>query len=226
MNRPLRLYVYNNEYDVTRMITITPHRHWGGNGSLGCVLGFGALHRVPAALAEPTNAPGETMFEASRFSNEESSRPVHAPRSANASPAPAANGLAASAPPPSGGDFLVPANMTFNTTSPLSPSGPPMSGALPERKKKARVNHANPMEDYFKEGEEKSAEMEGTARSGGSRNNALPPPPTGGPPRAGPPRSGKSPAPAASPAPVESAAPVDGPVSTGSPAPLATEDGN
>lgn len=50
MNRPLRLYVYNNEYDVTRMVTITPAKGWGGEGALGCILGYGALHRVPAPL--------------------------------------------------------------------------------------------------------------------------------------------------------------------------------
>ena len=40
MNQALRLYVYNQEYDVTRMVTITPARNWGGDGSLGCLLGF------------------------------------------------------------------------------------------------------------------------------------------------------------------------------------------
>ncbi|EDU45821.1 golgi reassembly stacking protein 1 [Pyrenophora tritici-repentis Pt-1C-BFP] len=47
LNRPLRLYVYNHEYNVTRPVTITPTRTWGGEGALGCVLGFGALHRIP-----------------------------------------------------------------------------------------------------------------------------------------------------------------------------------
>lgn len=29
IGRPLRLYVYNNEYDVTREVTIHPSRDWG-----------------------------------------------------------------------------------------------------------------------------------------------------------------------------------------------------
>ena len=77
IGRPLRLYVYNNEYDVTREVTIHPSRDWGGEGALGCTLGFGALHRLPAPLSEPIAGPGETLFsteqdgEAARFSNEE-----------------------------------------------------------------------------------------------------------------------------------------------------------
>ncbi|KAL3964192.1 hypothetical protein ACCO45_001196 [Purpureocillium lilacinum] len=31
IGRPLRLYVYNNEYDVTREVTIQPSRGWGGD---------------------------------------------------------------------------------------------------------------------------------------------------------------------------------------------------
>lgn len=53
IGRPLRLYVYNSEYDVTRELTIHPSRDWGGEGALGCVLGYGALHRLPAPLSEP-----------------------------------------------------------------------------------------------------------------------------------------------------------------------------
>lgn len=186
MNRPLRLYVYNQEYDVTRMITITPHRNWGGDGALGCVLGFGALHRVPAPLTEPTQAPGETLFETARFSNEESTRPAFAiSPHPSASPAPPT--------PANGGDFLVPANMQFNTTGPppSTTMGPPQGAAGERRGKKGRAHHAiSPsatMDDYFKEGEEKSKELDNAPKS---VNSALPPPP-----KAGPPRSEKSPAP-------------------------------
>ena len=60
---PISLYVYNNEYNVTRSLTITPARNWGGEGMLGCVLGYGALHRIPAPLDEPVQAPGEMLFD-------------------------------------------------------------------------------------------------------------------------------------------------------------------
>src|ERR1700760_1373564 len=65
LDRPIKLLVYNHEYDVTRPVEITPSRGWGGQGALGCTLGFGALHRIPASLEEPPSAPGETMFDTS-----------------------------------------------------------------------------------------------------------------------------------------------------------------
>ena len=60
LDRPLRLWVYNSEVDVVREVTITPRRGWGGEGAMGCVSGFGALHRLPLP---GTIAPGGTLFE-------------------------------------------------------------------------------------------------------------------------------------------------------------------
>lgn len=45
--RSLKLYVYNSADDICREVTITPHRGWGGEGSLGCGIGYGYLHRIP-----------------------------------------------------------------------------------------------------------------------------------------------------------------------------------
>lgn len=45
--KPLKLYVYNTETDSCREVTITPNNEWGGEGSLGCGIGFGYLHRIP-----------------------------------------------------------------------------------------------------------------------------------------------------------------------------------
>lgn len=163
MNRPLRLYVYNNEYDVTRMITITPAKNWGGEGALGCVLGYGALHRIPAALTEPPQAPGETLFEAGQPAafNEKSTF--------DSNPSPGAPA-----------DFLVPANMPLSNPTPPPPAsgGPP-----PGRAKKARA-HAPVagLDDYFAEGEQKSKEME-SGSSTPKPSSGLPPPPRG-PPKA------------------------------------------
>jgi len=170
MDRPLRLYVYNHEYDVTRTVTITPSRGWGGDGALGCVLGFGALHRLPAPLSEPTQAPGETLFESARFSNEES-RPSPSMQQAGFQPSPAA--------PQSEPTFLVPAEMSFAPPpAVISPSdGPPKSA------RKARAAHViSPgagIDDYFKEGEEKSRELDrgSTPKNAGA---GLPPPPKAG----------------------------------------------
>jgi len=43
----LKLYVYNSETDGCREVTITPNRNWGGEGSMGCGIGYGYLHRIP-----------------------------------------------------------------------------------------------------------------------------------------------------------------------------------
>lgn len=157
IGRPLRLYVYNNEYNVTREVTIQPSRDWGGEGALGCVLGYGALHRLPAPLHEPVSAPGETLFDGDM--NEKSETGFI--------PKDAAEPLA------SGGDYLVPAQLV----SPTPP--PPKSG-----KKKERQAH-NPndfMDDYFKEEEQKSRQLDNAPKSKGT---GLPPPPkgAGGPPK-------------------------------------------
>jgi len=45
--RPLKLYVYNTETDHCREVSITPNGAWGGDGSLGCGIGYGYLHRIP-----------------------------------------------------------------------------------------------------------------------------------------------------------------------------------
>lgn len=45
--RALKLYVYNANDDSCREITITPNHNWGGEGSLGCGIGYGYLHRIP-----------------------------------------------------------------------------------------------------------------------------------------------------------------------------------
>ena len=45
--RPLKLYVYNMETDHCREVSITPNSAWGGEGSMGCGIGYGYLHRIP-----------------------------------------------------------------------------------------------------------------------------------------------------------------------------------
>ncbi|PIK39984.1 putative Golgi reassembly-stacking protein 2 [Apostichopus japonicus] len=46
-DRALKLYMYNTETDGCREVTITPSRNWGGEGTLGCGIGYGYLHRIP-----------------------------------------------------------------------------------------------------------------------------------------------------------------------------------
>lgn len=51
-SQPLKLYVYNTEDDSCREVVITPKNSWGGEGSLGCGIGYGYLHRIPIRNAQ------------------------------------------------------------------------------------------------------------------------------------------------------------------------------
>ena len=46
-NKQLKLFVYNIELDNVREVLLTPNSAWGGEGSLGCGIGYGYLHRIP-----------------------------------------------------------------------------------------------------------------------------------------------------------------------------------
>lgn len=160
IGRPLRLFVYNNEYNVTREVTIQPSRDWGGEGALGCVLGYGALHRLPPPLSEPVDAPGEMMFDGGV---NEKAETAFLPAAATAAPA-------------AGGEYLVPAQMVGSE---------PVSAPARSGKKKERHHSPNKfMDDYFKEEEQKSRELDNAPATKGS---AVPPPPktAGRPPKAG-----------------------------------------
>ncbi|KAG0029292.1 Golgi reassembly-stacking protein 2 [Podila clonocystis] len=43
VGEPLRLHVYNTETDHVREIVIVPHEGWGGEGLLGCDVGYGTI---------------------------------------------------------------------------------------------------------------------------------------------------------------------------------------
>ena len=190
LSRPLRLHVYNHEYGVVREVTITPSRNWGGEGALGCVLGFGALHRIPPPLEEPPAGPGETLFETARLSHE-SNRPRSASPNKNmpqqpqldtsSSPQqPGANPYNLSSP-----SLLVPAAMNnppplISTTSPPNPSS---KAGGPSRVGGRKIRAASPskglaFDEYWKESEEKSREVD-YAPSKGMKATPPPPPPKG-----------------------------------------------
>ena len=175
--RPLRLFVYNHEYSVTRLVTLTPSRSWGGEGALGCVLGFGHLHQLPLPLTEPPAAPGDTLFEAARFSNEET-RTTSPSQSYRAPPhdVPRHDSPSLFSPRDTTG-FLVPANM--KTPPPMTNTGATVPSRSSRKTRHAGVSPNRAFDDYFKEGEKKSQE-EDFVPSGG-KANAPPPPPKAGP---------------------------------------------
>ncbi|CAF9935984.1 hypothetical protein IMSHALPRED_010418 [Imshaugia aleurites] len=181
LSRTLRLWVYNHEYAVTRLVTITPSRSWGGSGALGCVLGFGALHRLPAPLNEPPAGPGETLFETARFSNEE-----NRPSSANLRSYPSGSSLYKTSSNQQSSDLLVPATLV-SPPPPPPPMGAMTSGPLrAARKARKAVSPHSAFDEYFKEGEQKSKEEDFTPAA-----KSAPPPP----PKMGEPPPAKSPDP-------------------------------
>ncbi|KAI0154765.1 golgi reassembly-stacking protein [Xylariaceae sp. FL1272] len=193
IGRPLKLWVYNNEYNVTREVEIVPSRDWGGEGALGCILGFGALHRLPAPLDEPVDAPGETMFDggASASTNAYGGQfTTLAPPADNTgfrSPSPSQNTF--TPPPAQGSDFLIPADMT----APPLPTGG-MSAPLRSKKRHRPAHGSSPnrlMDDYFAEEERKSKALDGNFTA--SKTPPPPPPKAGGPPKVdtGPPATAK-----------------------------------
>lgn len=65
--KELKLYVYNTDVDNCREVVITPNSDWGGEGSLGCKIGFGYLHRIPTLReAKSSRSPAQHHKEASR----------------------------------------------------------------------------------------------------------------------------------------------------------------
>ncbi|KAK7987679.1 hypothetical protein PG989_007994 [Apiospora arundinis] len=201
IGRPLKLWVYNNEYNVTREVSIVPSRDWGGEGALGCVLGYGALHRLPAPLDEPVNAPGETMFDgmdsgpaAGADGSQFMTFGGPAPGESGA-PSPDPNSMfipAAQSQGAPSSDFLVPA-----AQPPPMGNAPPMAARGARRKDKHGHSPNRMMDDYFAEQEQKSRELDGVSSTKATNTppppppkaGGVPPPPMGGPPKGGPPKA-------------------------------------
>ncbi|KAJ3565023.1 hypothetical protein NP233_g7908 [Leucocoprinus birnbaumii] len=61
VDKPLRVYVYSYDFDTLREVVLIPNRHWGGEGLLGCVFGFGLLHRIPPQPLD--KVPGSIPLE-------------------------------------------------------------------------------------------------------------------------------------------------------------------
>eukprot|EP00117_Sycon_ciliatum_P017857 scpid83125/ scgid16686/ Golgi reassembly-stacking protein 2; Golgi phosphoprotein 6; Golgi reassembly-stacking protein of 55 kDa; p59 len=45
--RAMKLYVYSSVTDSCREVQLSPNSNWGGDGLLGCRIGYGYLHRIP-----------------------------------------------------------------------------------------------------------------------------------------------------------------------------------
>lgn len=56
-HKQIKLFVYNSDTDRCREVLLTPNSEWGGEGSLGCGIGYGYLHRIPATKEETSAQP-------------------------------------------------------------------------------------------------------------------------------------------------------------------------
>lgn len=77
-NNNLSLYVYNSDYDHTREVVIVPNRDWGGEGLLGCGIGYGLLrtfiHSRLDRIPKPQKQWEDSILEAPEASPD--SRPA------------------------------------------------------------------------------------------------------------------------------------------------------
>jgi hypothetical protein len=194
LNRSLILWVYNSEFDVVREVELVPRRDWGGEGALGAVLGFGALHRLPVGLGEEVQAPGEQLFDAGHDGRKSLDNYGNSTTGSEA------------------GQFLIPAELkapipTLSTPPMLSPNLPPppminpnaapassLTPSVARHGKKGRhhgpVSPKTGFDDMFSEFAAKSKEEDYVPSRKGT---PLPPPPKVGEPIASPPPRTPSP---------------------------------
>ncbi|NXE46654.1 GORS1 protein, partial [Casuarius casuarius] len=89
--KPLKLMVYNTEADSIREVVVTPNGAWGGEGSLGCGIGYGYLHRIPTqsivSKKKPESKPPSPLSSEARTpvpsTNGYTETPLLAPASQN-----------------------------------------------------------------------------------------------------------------------------------------------
>eukprot|EP00746_Dinoflagellata_sp_MGD_P120978 gnl/MRDRNA2_/MRDRNA2_56306_c0_seq1.p1 gnl/MRDRNA2_/MRDRNA2_56306_c0~~gnl/MRDRNA2_/MRDRNA2_56306_c0_seq1.p1 ORF type:complete len:400 (-),score=79.55 gnl/MRDRNA2_/MRDRNA2_56306_c0_seq1:57-1256(-) len=68
LNKKLQMYIYNADSETIREVFLSPNTTWGGEGIIGCDIGSGMLHRIPAprrplagALPPGPQPPGVAM---------------------------------------------------------------------------------------------------------------------------------------------------------------------
>eukprot|EP01126_Amoeba_proteus_P017291 TRINITY_DN1825_c0_g1_i6.p1 TRINITY_DN1825_c0_g1~~TRINITY_DN1825_c0_g1_i6.p1 ORF type:complete len:236 (-),score=18.73 TRINITY_DN1825_c0_g1_i6:250-957(-) len=69
MGVSLFLYVFSRKTNQVRLVSLTANEDWGGEGCLGCNIGTGYVHRIPALeisqvskLSYPTTSPSPHIF--------------------------------------------------------------------------------------------------------------------------------------------------------------------
>ncbi|XP_077410698.1 Golgi reassembly-stacking protein 1-like isoform X2 [Vanacampus margaritifer] len=65
--KQLKLLVYNTQSERCREVVVIPNGAWGGEGSLGCGIGYGYLHRIPTCPPPASVPPSEADDKAVPF---------------------------------------------------------------------------------------------------------------------------------------------------------------
>lgn len=60
INQRMQVYVYNADSETVREVFIVPNNDWGGDGCIGCDIGTGMFHKIPA----PRRPPGANAVAA------------------------------------------------------------------------------------------------------------------------------------------------------------------
>ena len=193
LGRELVLYVYNTGVDVVREVKITPNRGWGGEGLLGCELGYGVVHRIPRVEDGRKRVdPGETLFDTTGAGTRPSGETPRPSFDASTSqPLLAETGrptsqLQEQSQPPTHASLSPPP-----MANPSAPN-PPLPSSTRPVKPKARnsAKYRAAFNDVFAEGEAKSKEEDFTPSRSKTNTPVAPPPkvaggdgPVGGPPK-------------------------------------------
>lgn len=131
INERMQVYVYNADSESVRETILMPNNAWGGDGCIGCDIGTGLLHRIPAPRRPPggpmapPQAPGAPLAGAPL-----SAAPICVPGAA-APPAKTAGGSAGGIPPVPG---AIPPPGGIPAPGGIPPPGgapPPGGTALP-----------------------------------------------------------------------------------------------
>jgi len=130
--KALKLFVYNSGLDACREVTITPNQSWGGEGSLGCGIGYGYLHRIPAVAPPPPPKSAAPAQGGPVQTVQLSAAPAQPQAAAAAAQTAAAAAMAApAAPVTTGGDSAPPQPLTGAVAAPQAPLHPAAMGAAP-----------------------------------------------------------------------------------------------
>nr|CEL66757.1 TPA: gorasp2-prov protein, putative [Neospora caninum Liverpool] len=160
LNRHLQIFVFNAATESIREVLIVPNSDWGGEGSLGCELGSGYLHRLPfsrralTADAVPTEkSPNASQFPLSAADGEptEAARaravPSGATGESEAPGAPRASRPTSETAPDGGGDSVSPGEANGSEACGRHLAGRPEGGREDAHALRASNGQGNVAED-------------------------------------------------------------------------------